>query len=333
MRNLINIFNFIIILSCIACNGQENKKSSSIEISKNQVKILPDLFDKKYFHGYQLSPDFDYPIYTHTDNKIGDLTINFINKNVGKQKEWFGFDSKNGIEFGDDPDETYFNNLNKIIKTKLEPNLTNYYIIAENIPAKYLDAKTLDYKYPYKKSYYLYDNEKKVWKFIKEKTVNDGSNEKNITKLQELNEMLPNNGNISIISNKLVTDSTISEISLVKTNGNWSSDCNSENQIFISSDINNVQFNIPNRFSMNAQLKKIGTNIYEFYFTDFPPIIPLPDNMKNWDDIDNKKAVGRIELISDSKIKLSWFGFYHKKLKKNIQTENPFKGVLLKCES
>ena len=84
---------------------------------------------------------------------------------------------------------------------------------------------------------------------------------------------------------------------------------------------------------MNAQLKKIGTNIYEFYFTDFPPIIPLPDNMKNWDDIDNKKAVGRIELISDSKIKLSWFGFYHKKLKKNIQTEDPFKGVLLKCES
>ena len=104
----------------------------------------------------------------------------------------------------------------------------------------------------------------------------------------------------------------------------WSTDCNADKFISIKTDINNIQFTVPGRFSMNAQLKKVGNNKYEFYFTDFPPIIPLPDEMQNWENLDNKKAVGYIQIIDESKITLTWFGFYSKKTKKNIQTENPF---------
>ncbi|SIS56533.1 hypothetical protein SAMN05421786_101239 [Chryseobacterium ureilyticum] len=71
-------------------------------------------------------------------------------------------------------------------------------------------------------------------------------------------------------------------------------------------------------------MKRIDTNKYELYFTDFPPIIPLPDNMEVWDNMDNKKPVGIIEFIRETKLNLTWYGFYHKKLKKNIEIENPF---------
>lgn len=117
----------------------------------------------------------------------------------------------------------------------------------------------------------------------------------------------------------------------------WATDCKSDKFISIKIDINNIQFTIPGRFSMNAQLKKVGNNKYEFYFTDFPPIIPLPDEMQNWENLDNKKAVGYLQIIDESKINLTWFGFYSKKIKKNIQTENPFNkehnvpASLIKC--
>lgn len=55
-----------------------------------------------------------------------------------------------------------------------------------------------------------------------------------------------------------------------------------------------------NRFSMNANMKKIDANKYELYFTDFPLIISLPDNMQVCDHMDNKKPVGIIEFISES---------------------------------
>lgn len=88
---------------------------------------------------------------------------------------------------------------------------------------------------------------------------------------------------------------------------------------------------------MNAQLKKVSNNKYEFYFTDFPSIIPLPDEMQNWDNLDHKKVVGYFEIIDDARVNLTWFGFYNKKTKKNIQTKNPFNNVnndpvsLIKC--
>ncbi|MBP2615845.1 hypothetical protein [Chryseobacterium jejuense] len=336
MKKLINIFYFSILISgVISCNGQENKKNIVTTIttektsSKNQA--IPDLFDKKYFHGYQLSPDSDYPIYTYIDKDIGSLTVNFINKNIEKQKEWLQFDFTNGLDGGDDPDDKYFSDLDNIIKRKLEPNLKDYEIIAEYIPLKYLQKQTLDLIYPYIKTYYLYNKEKKEWQFIKEIKINDSSNEKNITTLLELNSMINlNQKDSSHIQNNTVT------LPLKQYDGVWFSDCRSNLHVSLSSTITNAQFIIPERFAMNAQLKKIDTNKYELYFTDFPPIIPLPDNMEVWDNMDNKKPVGVIEFMGEGKLNLTWFGFYHKKLKKNIETENPFDSKhttieLIKC--
>ncbi|SHM54988.1 hypothetical protein [Chryseobacterium polytrichastri] len=310
----IYILLFLFILSC---NGQNEKNKSSLKtFDKNQRRIAEiNFLDKKYFHGYQLSPSSDYPIYNHIDNKFGDLVVNFIDKDFQKQKDWEQFDFNNGLDSGDDPDERYFNALNEIIKNKLEPNLNNYAIIAEYIPAKYLEKKTLNYIYPYTKTYYLYNEKQKTWNFLKEKTISDGADEKNITKLTELNAM---------IGIKESNTSNNTSIPLNKLDGLWADDCNSDKTISISSTIKNAQFGIPNRFSMNAQLKKIDNNKYELYFTDFPPIIPLPDEMQNWENMDNEKPVGYFEIINDSKINLTWFGFYYKKTKKYIQTENPF---------
>lgn len=182
-----------IIISFFLLSCQEQKKEEKAEnkgYSSNINRALSYLFDKKYFHGYQLSPDSDYPIYSHTDKNFRDLTISFINKDIDKQKEWLQFDFNNNLEPGDDPDDKYFDDLSKIIKTKLEPNLNTYEIIAEHIPAKYLGSKILDYIYPYTKTYYRYNKEKKSWDFIKEKIISDGANEKNITKLTELNAMI-----------------------------------------------------------------------------------------------------------------------------------------------
>ena len=59
--------------------------------------------------------------------------------------------------------------------------------------------------------------------------------------------------------------------------------------------------------------------------------------MQNWENLDNKKAIGYLDIINESKINLTWFGFYSKENKKNIQTENPFNkehnvpASLIKC--
>ncbi|MBF6646177.1 hypothetical protein [Chryseobacterium indologenes] len=145
-----------------------------------------------------------------------------------------------------------------------------------------------------------------------------------ISSCQFKEEKQPNNSNVPKIIN-------IPETSV------WSSDCKSEKYISIKTNINNVQFTIPNRFSMNSQLKKVGVNKYELYFTDFPPLIPLPDEMQIWDNLENKKPVAYFEMIDNSKMNLTWFGFYLKKTKKYIQTENPFSkensniASLIKC--
>lgn len=131
-------------------------------------------------------------------------------------------------------------------------------------------------------------------------------------------------------------EAAMPDISLKTFEGVWSSDCKAKNRVYISSVITSAQFTVLERFSMNADLKKIGTNKYELYFTDFPPIIPLQDEMKNWDHMDKKKPVGYFEFIDDSRINLTWLGFYYKKTKKYIQTENPFNSKekvahLIKC--
>lgn len=185
----------VLILSLNSCKKRSEKNRANINeiILKTEKKTdlkIPDFLDKKYFHGYQLSPTSDFPILTHSDKNIGSFVISYINYNIKNQKEWFDFDINNNIIAEDDPDEKYFTEINKIIQKKLEPQLDNYAIIAEHIPPKYLDNKTLSYIYPYKKTYYLYNKEKKNWDFISEKIITDGSDEKNITKLVELNNMI-----------------------------------------------------------------------------------------------------------------------------------------------
>ncbi|SFN25503.1 hypothetical protein SAMN05421594_1869 [Chryseobacterium oleae] len=113
------------------------------------------------------------------------------------------------------------------------------------------------------------------------------------------------------------TETTNTSAPLQKIDGKWTFNCNSKNSIVFLPNLNSAQFTITGRFSMNAELKKIGVNKYELYFTDFPPIIPLPDEMQNWENLDNKKAVGTLEIINESKINLTWFGFYYRK-EKNI---------------
>ncbi|WP_209785499.1 hypothetical protein [Chryseobacterium sp. PvR013] len=141
---------------------------------------------------------------------------------------------------------------------------------------------------------------------------------KDKTEINRVNSLISQNENQPSTVVKETDSITLSKSSI------WSTDCNADKFISIKTDINNIQFTVPGRFSMNAQLKKVGNNKYEFYFTDFPPIIPLPDEMQNWENLDNKKAVGYIQIIDESKITLTWFGFYNKKNKKNIQIENPF---------
>ncbi|SHE76981.1 hypothetical protein [Chryseobacterium vrystaatense] len=342
IKSVIALLSFLIIFSCEKVQENNHSKTWSLKsedkskaFNNDENVVLPVLFDKRYFHGYQLSPDSNYPIYSHTDRYIGCVTVSFIDKDIEKQKKWLNFDVANNVDSGDDPDDEYFNSLNKIIRKKLESNVDGYNIIAEWIPAQYLSSSTFDYVYPYKKNYYLYNREKQSWYFIKEETVFDSSDGKNITKLTELNRMI-NNSPSNSSAKKLKIDSLNNSISLKKLDGIWSSECEFRDHVFISSTIANAQFTVTNRFSMNAELKKTGVNKYEFYFTDFPPLIPLPDEMQNWSNLDNKKPVGSFEMINESKIELTWFGFYYKKTKKYIQTENPFsknssKAVIINC--
>ncbi|MDR2205429.1 MAG: hypothetical protein LBE36_04665 [Flavobacteriaceae bacterium] len=179
------IFFLSIVLSC---NGQTNDKSKKVNQSSSiNSSVNINFLDKKYFHGYQLSPDFDFPILSHTDNKIGSITVNFINENIEQQKEWFNFDSKNGLEYGDDPNDDYFNALNSLISKELKTPYEGYNIIAEYIPKKYIN-KSLDYKYPYRKQIYILNKSTSIWELLEEKIIDVPS--KNIISLEYFNQLL-----------------------------------------------------------------------------------------------------------------------------------------------
>jgi len=139
-------------------------------------------------------------------------------------------------------------------------------------------------------------------------------------KKQQKNVFIKDNtkSNFLISQNKIQSSTIVKKADsiTIPKSSIWSTDCTADRFISIKTNINNIQFTVPGRFFMNAQLKKVANNKYEFYFTDFPPIIPLPDEMQNWENLDNKKAVGYIEIVDDSKINLTWFGFYSKKTKK-----------------
>ncbi|MCY0978694.1 DUF5991 domain-containing protein [Chryseobacterium wangxinyae] len=180
------LFRLFLIFMLISCREQE-KKDNNIKSIK-EVKI-PDFLSQKYFHGYQLSPNSDFPIYMHTDNSIGEFTVNFLNKNTEKQKEWFDFDAKNNVFSEDEQDDNYFKQINLLIKKRLENNLSEYNMITEYIPKKFFTKKN-EYKYPYKKYFYLYVSSNKSWKLINTKTVKNVN--ENITSLQNFNSLIKN---------------------------------------------------------------------------------------------------------------------------------------------
>lgn len=74
----------LLILSLNSCKEQSEKNRGNIneiilKTEKNTDLKIPDFLDKKYFHGYQLSPTSDFPILTHSDRNIGSFVISYIN--------------------------------------------------------------------------------------------------------------------------------------------------------------------------------------------------------------------------------------------------------------
>ena len=222
MKTIIKYILFFFTLnSLIHCNGEDKKVISSNNYKK-ETKIfndtIPNFLDKKYFKKYQLSADNDYPQYTFRNNKVGEIVVDYIAKNVELQQEWKDIDSRNNIMIEEEATDEQLQQINLLVKRKLEPDLENYFIIAEYIKPIYLVKNSYDYIYPYKKNYYLYDEEKKSWTFLKIKTVTDGNDEKNITKLNELNTIINQK---SLKSEDKNTSSQINAKTLNRWNGTY----------------------------------------------------------------------------------------------------------------
>ncbi len=130
-----------------------------------------DFFDKKYFRGYTLDADSKMPLFSYFDTKIGSISVYYLAKTEILQREWYNYDSKNHIDYeGEVPDNNYYNRINALIKKKLEPDMSNYYCIAENIPARFIRINKKDgeieYKFPFLKKFYIYNKEIKKWEFL-----------------------------------------------------------------------------------------------------------------------------------------------------------------------
>lgn len=339
MIRIKNIFYIILAVSSIVnCNGKT--KDNDIKISKNSKRdsiTVINFLDQKYFTKYELDPNHEYPKFYYKNNEIGEFSVNYVAKGSKLQKSWANEEEIRHLQMGIETTKEEEVKISKIIKTKLETNLNNYYKIAEYVPSKYLVKNSYDYIYPYKKYYYLYNDHDSSWIFIKDKIVSDGSDERNLTKLVELNLMIDDKSSHSTDAN-LEYSTAKKQIELQKIEGIWLSDCKKQEyrkDVFITSTA--MQFTISKRFSMNAKLKKVDLNKFEFYFIDFPPIIPLPNSMKNLEILDESKSVGYFVINDESKINLTWFGFYSKKSKNYFQTENPFNterktATLIRCK-
>lgn len=332
------IIIYLFPLLIISCNGQEKKDSSLNErrqnIKKDTLSESINFLDLKYQkEGYSISDNLTgnlNPSYSFFDINIGGFTVDYIGKTKIERDFWNVKDSSG--YFNNDFPENEAKNSNRI-RNILKTRKDNYYIIANYLDKKYIQnfdviSGEFDITENAERKIYLYLGNKK-WELLKNLKSKDIPEDY----LKFCLDLLKSNGKIEVNKNEKLSDSIV--LPKIST---WLSDCNQKEyrkDIIIETNINNVQFSIYGRFSMNAQLKKVDTNKYEFYFTDFPPIIPLPDEMQVWDNMDNKKPVGTIEIISESKMNLTWFGFYYKKTKKYIQTENPFGNKnatnLIKC--
>lgn len=324
---IILLTTFFLLFSCNNDAQSKNIKSSKIEITESKINF----FDNKFFQGYLMSVDestpADHPYYSFLDcQKEGYFAVHFVPKNNSLITFWRdNYFQENNYEYDDLKTE------NKIISQLLSGKKEMYNIFCIQITKKYLDnsqgctEESINIKNESFADIFLYNSETRLWDFQRSLKINIlppfANNDFFI-------ENFPDKFSITSNIKKTTVLKTISaEIPLQKVNGLWSSDCikkHYRNDLIIDANLNNAQFSISDRFSMNAQLKRIDTNKYELYFTDFPPIIPLPNEMQNWENIDNNMPVGYFEIIDTSKINLTWFGFYLKKTKKLIQTVNPF---------
>ncbi|KFF27840.1 hypothetical protein [Chryseobacterium vrystaatense] len=320
---------WFLLLIVINCNGQENNNYSSKNkektetLKKDSNNILSiNFFDDKYKKGGYYIPDNltgdIYPMYSYMDEKFGAFSVNYIGKTEEEQDFWNVY-NQNGFFKNNKIEDVSSDVIEKSIKARVE----NYYIIVDYLDKKYIrnfdkQSGEFDISDEASESIYIYDNGK--WLLLEEI--------KNIKK--------PNKTRDFFYDLALQHFSGTEKEYSITDSGIWGNTCNSNEKISFLPNLNSAQFTITNRFSMNAELKKTGVNKYEFYFTDFPPLIPLPDEMQNWSNLDNKKPVGSFEMINESKIELTWFGFYYKKTKKYIQTENPFnknssKAIIINC--
>lgn len=333
-----NIINIIIFLCLLASCKHEAQKKNLIKTETDKKEIQIDFFDKKYNSEFfsmliDESTISEHPIISYLNcQDEGYFTVHFVPKSDSLMQFWKKEFFKNY-----DFDNFDLKKDNEYIRNKLKDNFKKYNIFSYQIEKEYLDSnngctiESIFFKNNSNAKIYFYNDKNKKWEFLKTiKTKILPPYADNDFFIQTFPQFFPK-------ESIQYSDKKLDSINIPKYS-TWSLDCKSDNRISLSTNINNVQFNIRDRFSMNAQLKKVDTNKYEFYFTDFPPIIPLPDKMQVWDNMDNEKPVGTIEIISESKMNLTWFGFYYKKTKKYIQTENPFDvknkiAIVMKCTS
>ncbi|UHO37070.1 hypothetical protein H5J24_15040 [Chryseobacterium capnotolerans] len=90
---------------------------------------------------------------------MGEFSVIFLAKNKNLQEEWKNYDSKNNIMIEEGATNEQLRQINLLIKKKLEPNINDYYRLAEYTAPQYI--KKNDYIFPFIKKYYLFDNVKK----------------------------------------------------------------------------------------------------------------------------------------------------------------------------
>ncbi|BFO64790.1 hypothetical protein [Chryseobacterium sp. KCF3-3] len=325
LNSIVTIISFLFLL--VSCRNDAKEKNITTKVINKEITQI-DFLNKKYFKRYSMSVDestpADHPHYNYLDcEKEGYFSVHFIPKDKTLISFWKDqYFKENKYEYDDWETE------NKIVSTLLNSNYDLYNIFCFQITKKYLDTssgcteESINIKKESIADLYLYNLKTKKWDFLKKLKVSI------LPPFADNNFFIKNFPNlIHQIENQPSTVVKESDSITITQSSIWATDCKADKFISIKTNINNIQFTIPGRFSMNAQLKKVSNNKYEFYFTDFPSIIPLPDEMQNWNNLDSKKAVGNFEIIDDSKIILTWSGFYDKTAKKNIQTKNPFNNL------
>lgn len=192
MNKFLNIFYIILSLSSIVnCNGKSKEHDIKISAKSINDSVSPIKFlNQRYFTKYQLDPNHEYPKFYFRKNEVGEFSVNYVANGLKSQKLWATNEDLRNLYMGIETTKEEDFQINRIIKKKLESDINNYHKIAEYVSPKYLVKNSYDYIYPYKKNYYIYNGENNSWEFVKDKIISDGSDEKNITKLAELNLIL-----------------------------------------------------------------------------------------------------------------------------------------------